>query len=490
MAKFVFLQDIGYPFLGPMSLAGVLRRHGHEVDALIGSKAEDFLPILTRETPQVVAFSTMTGGHHWALEIARAVKKQLPQVKTIMGGPHPTFTPDVILKDGLDIICRGEGDEAIARLANAIQANESYDQIPNLWVKKDNGEIIRNELGPLVADLDSLPNPWRDLYHRYPAVAYGHTQVFMAGRGCPFDCTFCFDHQLKEMYRGKGKFVRYRTPRSIVDEVKEVTAKIPTRSVYFNDDTLILNRKWVLEFAKLYGQEVGLPFTCLIRADLADEETIRSLAAANCRSVFFGIETGNETLRNGVLRKKVTNEQIAQTAKWLKQNRIRFRAYNILGLPGETLQDAFETVAINIRIRTDYPWASIFMPYPGTELAEVGKQMGILDPAFSSDDVLGTFHASSPLRIPHAREVENLHKLFQTAVLMPWTFPLIKRLVHLPPNPLFRLWFTIVYGYVYVRSENRGWWETLVFGLKNLKHLAPKVRVHHDEPEQAVVQGK
>jgi hypothetical protein len=130
---------------------------------------------------------------------------------------------------------------------------------------------------------------------------------------------------------------------------------------------------------------------------------------------------------------------------------------------------------MNIRIKADFPWASVFMPYPGTELGDLSRQMGLLEPTFSADDVNVTFHSSSVLKLPQRREIENLHKFFQTAVLFPWTLPLIRRLIRLPPNKLFVFWFTLVYGYFFIRSESRGCWETIWFGLRNLKHLAPSL---------------
>jgi anaerobic magnesium-protoporphyrin IX monomethyl ester cyclase len=476
MARLVFVQNIEYPFLGPMHISSVLKCHGHQCEALIGQRVDDFLPILEQTRPQLIGFPVMTGMHRWAREISLAVKTRLPQAVILWGGPHATFMPDVIREDGIDIVCRGEAEEAVLELANAVQAGTPYDTIANLWVKKPDGTLVRNPVRPLVENLDALPSPDRDLYGRYPNVGSATTQVFMAGRGCPFDCTFCFNHQFRELYRRKGRLVRYRSVRNVLDEIKTIRSRLDLRHVYFNDDTFILNRRWIEEFTDAYKRECPLPFTCLIRADLASEDVIRRLAEAGCRSVFFGIETGNEARRTGLLKKRLTDAQIVETARCLRKHEIKFRTYNILGLPGETLQDAFQTVEMNIRVRASYPWAAIFMPYPGTELGDQSKRMGLLDPRFGADAVDVTFHSASSLRIEHRREIENLHKFFQTAVLMPWTIPVIRRLIRLPPNRLFVLWFTLVYGLLYIRSENRGWRETVAFGLKNLAHLAPALR--------------
>ena len=476
MAKLIFIQNMDYPYLGLMSLSAMMKRHGHSCDVLIGQSAEDFIPVLKQENPGLIGFSVMTGMHQWAREISRRLKKEFPDKLIVWGGPHPTFKPDIIHNEGVDMICRGEADDALVELAGAVDRKEPFDHVANFWVKKPGGEIIKNDPRPLVEDLDRLPFPDRTLYRRYPDVNSSTTQIFMASRGCPFDCTFCFNHQLKALYHQKGRFVRYRSVQSLLTEIKEVMAGTEVKNVYLNDDTLILNRKWMDEFTESYGREIKKPFTCLIRADLTSEDLIRRMAEAGCRSVFFGIETGNEALRNGMLKKRVTDENIVHTAGLLKKYGIKYRTYNILGLPGESLEDAFKTIEMNIRIRAEFPWAAIFMPYPGTELGDLSVQMGLLDPAFSDEQVTCTFHSTSVLKMPHRREIENLHKFFQTAVLFPWTFPLVKKLIRLPPNKLFVLWFTFIYGIVYVRSEARGWMHTILFGLKNLKHLAPNLR--------------
>jgi len=462
-----------YPFLGLMTLSAVLKKNKHESDALIGENIEDFDAILQAESPDAIAFSVMTGMHQWALRLGKELKQIFPALPIIWGGPHATFNPKTIENDGVDVICRGEADEAILDIARALDLKTLFDfPIPNLWLKRKDG-IIKNEVRPLIHDLDTLPFPDRSLYRRYPDIGSSTTQVFMASRGCPFDCTFCFNHQLKRLYRNKGSLVRYRTVRNLLDEIKDVAARQKVKNVYLNDDTLILNKKWIEEFTELYPKEIGLPFTCLIRADLADENIIDKMAGAGCRSVFFGIESGNETLRNELLKKSISDRQIHETARLLKKYKIKYRTYNILGLPGETLEDAFQTVQMNIDIKTDFPWCALFMPYPGTELGKRSKEMGLISESFSDNDVQCTFHSDSVLKSKCRREIENLHKFFQTAILFPWTFPIIKKLIKLPQNKLFVLWFTLIYGFIFIRSEARGWGHTILFGLKNIKHLAP-----------------
>jgi radical SAM superfamily enzyme YgiQ (UPF0313 family) len=245
------------------------------------------------------------------------------------------------------------------------------------------------------------------------------------------------------------------------------------KTIYFADDVFGMNRKWLYEFLPRYRAEVGLPFICLVRADLvcAEPTYAARLADGGCASVFFGVESGNESFRNRVLGKDLTDAQIEGAAALLHGAGIPFRTYNIVALPGETLEDAFSTVRLNIRIGTDYPWCSVFYPFPGAVLTRYAAEEGFLDRDADPGSLTRSFFTDSPLSGVTARRLQNLQKFFQTAVLWPRTFPLIRKLIFLPPNLFFTLWFAAVYLLVYLRSERRGFLKTLRFALKNYRHI-------------------
>ena len=475
--KIIFIQNIAYPHIGVMSLSAVLRKGGYVVpNALIGEKPDELLSVLKREEPQLVGFPVMTGMHLWARKMSALIKEQLPANPHHLGrtAPHVHAGRHPRARDRHRLPRRGRG-----RASRPGQCHRVEDVLRShpepLGEEGRVHDPPERRAAALVDDLDSLPFPDRELYRCYPKDGSSTTQVLIAGRGCPFDCTYCFNHEFRQLYRGKGRMVRYRSVRNLLDEIRQVCATMKVRHVYLNDDTLILNRKWVMEFTDAYPREVKIPFACLIRADLADGYLIRRMAKAGCRSVFFGIEPGNEKLRNGLLKKKVTDEEIIRTAQHLKKYRIRFRTYNMLGLPGETLEDAIETLQMNIRIKADFPWASVFMPYPGTELGDLSRQMGLLDPTFGRRrerdvpfilraETAATAGDREPSQVlPNRRSVSVDSAADQAAS------------TRLPPNKLFVFWFTLVYGYFFIRSESRGCWETIWFGLRNLKHLAPSL---------------
>ena len=469
MARISFIQNLSYEYLGVMYLSSLLKSKGHEVDCFIehGQGIDKLVKEVARFNPDIAGFSCTTGVHQWSLRVANQLKKIRPDVKVVFGGPHPTFFPEIIEESAIDMICRGEGEYALLELAHCLDERKNLSTIENLWVKK-NGQIFRNDVRPLIENLDELPFPDRDLYVRKYPFLHKSQKVFMVGRGCPFSCAYCFNHAFKKLYHDKGRFVRYRSPENIIAEIKEVKARSPFRTVYFQDDTFGLEKNWSLEFLNRYRNNIDLAFICLLRADLVDEVFIRSLKSAGCQRAFFGIETGSQDLRTMILKKKVSDQQIFEAARLLRKYKIKFRTYNMLALPNETLEDAFQTVRLNIKIKTDYPWSSLFQPFPGTELTEFARERGLID-AHSS--FKPSFFEKSLLLLPERKEIENLHRLFFYAVKFPFLFPFIKKAIKWNFGNFYNLFFLLGYLWSFKESERISFLETIQIGLGNFRNF-------------------
>ncbi|TSE05534.1 B12-binding domain-containing radical SAM protein [Aquimarina algiphila] len=474
MAKLLFLQNLDYEFLGPMYISSMLKDHGHECELAIGQTFEDFEERIEKFQPDLVGFSIMSGSHYWGKNLAGKIKEKYG-IKNIFGGAHPTFFKEFIEEPEVDYLVRGEGEETMKEIMDRIDGNECFHNTPNLSFSQNN-EKTHNPLRNLRPDLDEYPFPDRSLYNDLDKLGERKVRNVITSRGCPFHCSFCFEDAMRDMYKGKGKYVRIREIDRAIEECKRLLAETNAEIIYFADDVFGMKKQWLYDFLEVYKKEVNVEFICLVRADIvaSDEQYAYKLAEAGCKSVFFGIESGNEQLRNKVLKKQLTDDQILKAAKLLHDVGITFRTYNIVGLPDETLEDAFSTVELNIKIKADYPWCSIFSPFPGTELTDYAFNKGYLGKEFDYDSLDKSFFLETKLEIPHKREIQNLQKFFQTAVLWPWTYPLIKRLIKLPSNVIFRAWFGFIYFLVYIKSEKRNFWETFKFAIKNYKHVLVK----------------
>jgi len=472
--RIAFLQREWFENIGIMSLSAVLKSSGYDVQAFVESAESDIIGSVKKYDPQIACFSCTTGEHLWALGIAEKLKKNL-NVFTVFGGHHPTFFPDIIENPQVDAVCRDEGEYPLLELVAALEKYLPVDKIQNLYVKKE-GRAIKNELRPLVENLDEIPIPAREIYDKYPEFQKSPTKHVIASRGCPFNCSYCYSHLLRNIYKDKGTFVRFRSADGVIRELKATKEKYVLRTVFFDDDVFVFNKKWLYDFLRDYKREVGIPFICNVQAAVMTEETARRMKEAGCFRVSMGLETGDEGLRRTLLNKSLTDRQIIESAQNLRKHGIKILTNNMMCLPGETVEQAFKTIYLNIKIKTEYPWCSILQPYPDTEIEKYAVKKGLMKPknhkSFSS-----TFFKESPLNQKNINELVNLQKFFYLAVKFPFLIPLIKILIKLPLRPLYHFVFLISFAWRYKTANRLTFLEIIQFGFRNLPlYLGKKVK--------------
>ncbi|MFN2244134.1 MAG: B12-binding domain-containing radical SAM protein [Anaerolineae bacterium] len=438
-------QQTDYEPQGIMYLSSALKAAGHEVDLAVATH-QDPVAAARQFQPDVAAYSVITGSQRYYLDVNQRIKREVGGVFSVFGGPHPTFFPEMVAEEGVDGICRGEGEDAMVDLVNALASGgpESVLGIAN-WSFHRNGDegdggIITNPVRPYVEELDRLPFPDRALiYERDPISARSKIKHFLTGRGCPYNCTYCFNHALSEIYRGKGRRFRQRSVDHVIEEVRWVRDHYPLEFVVFVDDTFVLSAEWLAEFAEKYPRQVGIPFFCNTRANLVTEEQVSVLKEAGCHSVSMGIETGNDRLRNELLKRRMSKEQILEAARLIREGGLYFTTTNMIGLPTSTLEDDFETLELNIQARPSYAHVFIFQPYPRTELGEFTREHGWMVGTFDDIGELAWDHSVLDFDEEHKRGLAILQRFFAIGVEWPHTVPLIRRMMRLPDNPIFWL---------------------------------------------------
>jgi radical SAM superfamily enzyme YgiQ (UPF0313 family) len=437
MAKVLFVQHELMELLGVMSLSAYVKQQGHETGVFIPGREEEFVAVLRKERPDVVGFTCTTGLEDKLLRFARMARDMRSHRPLVMfGGPHPTFYPEMIGDPGVDIVCRGQGEIPMADVLNRIDRGEPVREIKNLWIKTDGG-IEKNPQDMLITNFDGFPFPDRLIYRNYKIIMNNPTRHFITLRECPFDCTFCFNHVWKKLHPNQPSY-KSRSPSRVIDEIKEVQALHPTKIVLFWDGTLNINKPWLLNFLDLYRREVHLPFRCSLRADLTDEETVRSLKKSGCSWVKLGLESGVEAYRRGILKKTIRDADFIKTATLLHKYRIPFSTSNMVGLPGEDLEMALETLKFNIRLRPQHTFAFVYLPFPRTQLAEYAVEQGYIDAPRIGYEYADSFKGI-PLRVKDRRKIENLQKFFALTTQAPVLLPLVRVLIKLPPNRFFVL---------------------------------------------------
>jgi anaerobic magnesium-protoporphyrin IX monomethyl ester cyclase len=440
-------KQIDYEPLGLLYLSSVLKEAGHEVRLAVAAD-EDPAAVAGEWRPAVVGYSVYTGSQTYYRDLNLRVKEAVPGAVSVFGGPHPTYFPEFVQEPGVDAVCIGEGEGAILDLVSALEASRPLTGIDNWWFKRG-ADVERNPVRDLENNLDRLPFPDRELLFEKDALSrQSGIKHFITSRGCPYDCTYCFNHALAEIYRGKGKRLRQMSVERVIEEVKEVQARYAMQFVVFLDDLFIVYVDWLRELAGQFPREVGLPFFCNVRANLVTPEKVALLKRAGCVSVGMGLETGNARLRNDILKRNLSDEQIVEASRLIREAGIQLLTTNMLGLPGGTLALDFETLALNHACRPAYANAFLYQPYPRTELGEYARENGHVEG--SLDDIDPSAWERSVLRFASSaekRQIENLNKLFALAVEWPWSVGFVRRLIELPPNPLFRLTYKVWKGY-------------------------------------------
>jgi anaerobic magnesium-protoporphyrin IX monomethyl ester cyclase len=345
--------------------------------------------------PDLIAISTTAQQFPYARKYARSIKQHFP-TPIICGGIHPTLSPDeVISSECIDIVCVGEGEYTLLELAEALERRKDICKIADLWVKRE-GLIYQNPRRPLLQDLDKLPFPDREIFGPPTILRGKRIADVIAGRGCPYDCTYCCNHGLRKVYSGLGKFLRYRSVANVLLEIQKLRTEYGVQKINFDDETFTLNHSWLRQFCGRYASEIGLPFGCNARVETLNREILGLLKESGCEVLRIGIESGNEWLRREVLHRNMTNEQIKAAFDMAHEVGLNTLAFNMIGIPFETPEMAEETIALNRQIDPNQIQCSVFFPYPGTHLYQVCKAHDFLTLARKSS----YFQEGSVLNLP------------------------------------------------------------------------------------------
>ncbi len=370
---------------GLASLISCMNGLGYEVKSVIVSEKREYAHVydaVKKFDPRVVGFSSVSSQFLVVKEIAAEVKKLTPQIITVCGGIHPTIFPESLFEiPSLDGAFIGESELAFADFVSLVERNESYWECNNFAYVKD-GRLIRNPLKPLVRDLDQLPYPNKTIYPYEETIRATGYAPFLFSRGCPFRCTYCSNHAIAKLYNMRKNFPRYRSPRSSVREIEETLDAFPLiKIVGIVDDIFGLNRKWRMEFLRLYKERVKRKFFCLLRVDVVDEGFIKQLSAAGCKRISFGVESGNAYVRNVIMKRNLDEESIIRAFGMAHSYGIETNAINIIGVPGETPEMIWDTIRLNRKVRPTISCVNIFYPYKGTVLGNECFEKGLVNEA-------------------------------------------------------------------------------------------------------------
>ena len=370
-----------FPY-GIGTLSAHLKRHGHETDLLFIQDQisdDDLLGKVGEVSPGLIAFSTVTLQWRFTVAYSRTIKKVF-DVPIICGGPHPTYSPEAVISEkNINMLCIGEGEHALLDVVERLENGGDLSIIPNIWVKNEVGTIFRNDIRELISDLDAIEFPDREILPYQEIIDESKSEpIFITSRGCPYDCTFCSNSAFKSLYRGKGKYVRQRSPENIIEEIAQMRERYEFSTLNFYDEAFGFNRKWLKRFCELYSSEHGYPFGAFIRAETMDRETFHLLRKAGLTLIYIGVESGNESIRRETMNRHVDNDRILQACRDAQAEGIQVWTFNMVGVPGETVDTIEETMELNRIINPHFACVSMYQPFPGTKMYEVCRENGYI----------------------------------------------------------------------------------------------------------------
>jgi anaerobic magnesium-protoporphyrin IX monomethyl ester cyclase len=323
-----------------------------------------------------VGISTMTGPQlNFAIALSRKLKKSDGDVKIIWGGVHPTLMPDSVLEnDYVDYVVRGEGEETLPDLLQALSSGGDVRDVPGVSFK-EGAEIAHNPDRPFI-DLDSVSLDWslldiRDYVNERNGI---RAAVFVASRGCPYRCKYCWNTVAHKRRVRAWSF----------EKIKEELAKLDGNGIehiYFFDDNMIAHRDNLLALDEyLYSR--GITWSAQLRIDFVNRgEVVEKLKG--CALLLLGAESGSQRMLDA-LHKDLKVEDIARSAERLKATGLQANYSWMIGLPGETMDDVQKTIALVDEVAAVLPDAlqrlRIYNPYPGTELYAEAVRLGFKAP--------------------------------------------------------------------------------------------------------------
>jgi len=345
-----------------MYLASIAELCGYEAKIKDFSQGGNFLKEIELYQPDFLVANIAMPTFKSDMEALAEAKNLMPALKIIVkGAPFLTYNTNVTYENPfIDYVIIGEAEMTLKDILNGVPDSE----ILGICYNDDNFQPVKNELRPYIEDLDSLPFPARHLIDNsiYKRPDNGKVQaVIKVSRGCPYHCFFCLATPVS------GANVRKRSAENIIAEIKECVEKYKINNFIFWSDIFNIDKEWTIDLCKkIIDSGLKITWSSNTRANTMDDEIAKWMYKAGCRLCSIGVESGSQEILNNI-GKNITLDDIRNTVKILKKNKIKIYNYFVLGLPWETEKTAEETIKFAIELDSDFVSFYTATPLPGTK---------------------------------------------------------------------------------------------------------------------------
>lgn len=385
--------------LGIAYIAAYLRQNGVAV-AMLDADAEGLGAVEVGQrmaviAPDLVGITTMTPTVHDDLALAAIAKSQGARV--VMGGPQVNAMPMETMAHGqVDFAILGEGEVPMLQLVRVLEGQGELSAVAGLVYRTPEGEVVANP-AYILPDLDLLPFPARDLLpsDRYHSIiSKGRLSSLCVGRGCPYQCGFCFKQP-------SDRKVRYRRAEHVLNEVEEAVNRFAIQEFNLVTDTLTIKADFISDFCEgLLQRKINISWIAPTRVDHVTLEMLKLMKKAGCRSLRFGIESGSPRILKQ-MNKKIDHQQALLAFQWAREIGLESFAYLIIGYLEETEETFRETLEFVRRLQPDLVMYNIATPLPGTPLFQQAVAANLIAPDYWQKFVLGETRERVPYLCPH-----------------------------------------------------------------------------------------
>jgi radical SAM superfamily enzyme YgiQ (UPF0313 family) len=368
-------QEIMRPYipLGILYISAWLQKHEYD-NEIFDSTFQNFdkQKVFLREfKPDVIGLYTNLMTKLNVLRLIQFVRgeEELKHTRIILGGPEVRNHVKNFLTHGADYIVLGEGEETMLELVQYIdgKTSKSIHEIEGVSFLDEDQEVVQNKERAKLKELSDLPFPNRSkvnlqLYFDAWKQKHGTSAISInTMRGCPYSCKWCS----RAVY---GQSYRRRSAKNVVDEIEWIQSNYEVDSIWFVDDVFTVSHKWLSEFnEELLSRNIKMPYECITRADRMNEEVIKELKSSGCFRVWIGAESGSQKVID-LMDRRVDVNQVRDMIKLAQSNGIQAGTFIMVGYPGETEEDIFETVHHLKTSNPDIFTITVAYPIKGTPL--------------------------------------------------------------------------------------------------------------------------
>ncbi|MBU0605789.1 MAG: B12-binding domain-containing radical SAM protein [Candidatus Omnitrophica bacterium] len=404
-------SDIVLHPLGTLYMGNELKKAGYDVRVYNIFKHEIARTVeaIVEAKPLFAGFSTMTGLQtKYTHQMSEAVRARDKDIKIVWGGVHPTLLPEDCLKENcVDIVVMGEGEEIIVALADCLLSGGDLKGVRGIGYKSA-GKLVIDSQRQFIKDLDKYEPDWSlldDFEKCVTTLPDGMRQMdFVASRGCPYNCAFCYNLKFNDRRWRKHSF------EYVINKIGYLRREHNIRAIHFHDDNFFVDMERAFRILEALKNMDVIATSCMIRLEVISDDIVNRLRALGVRRIFVGVESGSDRVLK-MINKELTRETILEKFRLLSKFRdISVTAACIIGFPTETWDDIYKTIDLGVTLSEIFPDVVVtfqtFIPYPGSRLYEVALENGFSLPRHMSEyDTFDTYKGEMNLTwLPWADE--------------------------------------------------------------------------------------